>query len=86
MLANRMSVVVRAWACAAIFCVATVSASAHPFPDVHLGVAQAPAATAPIETVAGTVKELVIDNRVTGQTTRQVALLLDDGRKVALNG
>ena len=86
MLANRMSVVVRAWACAAIFCVATVSASAHPFPDVHLGVAPAPAATAPIETVAGTVKELVIDNRVTGQTTRQVALLLDDGHTVALNG
>jgi hypothetical protein len=86
MLANRITLAVRGLACTAILCVATMSASAHPFPEVHLGDAQVPAATAPIETVTGTIKELVIDNRVTGQTTRQVALLLDDGRKLALNG
>ena len=86
MLTNRMTLAVRVLACAAILCVATISANAHPFPDVHLGAAQVPTATAPIETVTGTIKELVIDNRVTGQTTRQVALLLDDGRKLALNG
>ena len=78
--------VARVLACAATLCVASVSASAHPFPDVHLGAAQAPVATAPVETVAGTITELVIDNRVTGQTTRQVALLLDDGRRLTLNG
>ena len=86
MLTNRMTWAVRILSCAAILYVATISANAHPFPDVHLGAAQVPTATTPIDTIAGTIKELVIDNRVTGQTTRQVALLLDDGRKLALNG
>src|SRR5438270_1770997 len=47
---------------------------------------QAPAASAPLEAVTGTVSDLVVDNRVSGLSTRYVTLKLDDGRNLALNG
>src|SRR5205807_9279948 len=52
----------------------------------HTGPAQVPAATVPIETLSGTVEQLVVENRVTQLTTRHVALRLDDGSGFELVG
>src|SRR5947209_5312242 len=52
----------------------------------HAGPAQVPAATVPIETLTGTVEQLVVENRVTQLTTRHVALRLGDGSDLELVG
>ena len=59
---------------------------AHDSADSFPASPQAPTASAPVEVVTGTVTELVVDNRVSGLTARYVALQLDDGHKLALNG
>ncbi|NDP42734.1 MAG: hypothetical protein GZ089_08475, partial [Aromatoleum sp.] len=41
---------------------------------------------APVESTAGTVEELIVENRVTGTTTRHVGLRFADGSGVALRG
>src|ERR1700730_9234717 len=86
MLAKKWTSVLRVCAFTSILCLTNFQATAHQIPDVRVAVSPPPAASAPIETVTGTIRELVIDNRVTGQTTRLVALQLDDGRKLVLNG
>src|SRR2546427_3832406 len=86
MLANKLTFLLRVFAFIALLSLPAVTANAHHVPDVHVGAVPTPAASAPIETVTGTIRALVIDNRVTGQTTRLVALQLVDGRKLALNG
>ncbi len=86
MLANKSMSVLRVLAFTSILSFPAITADAHHVADVHIGAATAPAASVPIETVTGTIRELVIDNRVTGQRNRQVALELDDGRKLVLNG
>ena len=58
---------------------ASLPASAHHGADaVITGSQSAPLATT-VETVAGTIDELVVDNRVTGTTTRYTLLRRDDG-------
>jgi hypothetical protein len=47
---------------------------------------QAPSADAKLVAAVGTVRELVVDNRVSGIVTRYIALRLDDGSTVALRG
>ena len=41
---------------------------------------------APTESVAGTVEQLIVENRVTGATTRYVSLRLRDGSRLPLRG
>ena len=43
-------------------------------------------ANTPVESVAGTVEELIVENRVTGLTTRHLALRFADGSGVPLRG
>ena len=86
MLANKLTSVLRVFVLTSILSLQSVAANAHRVPDVHIGTAPAPLASAPIETVTGTIRVLVIDNRPTGQIIRHVALQLDDGLKLVLNG
>ena len=85
MTSNKLACMLRTVALIAIVNAPMITANAHS-PDLHIADVQAPSASSPIETLTGTVKDLVIDNRVTGQTSRQLALQLDDGRKLVLSG
>jgi hypothetical protein len=65
---------------------ASLPAGAHNGADaVITGSQSAPLATT-VETAAGTIDELVVDNRVTGTTTRYTLLRRDDGLVVGLRG
>ena len=65
---------------------ASLPAGAHHGADaVITGSQTAPLATT-VETAAGTIDELVVDNRVTGTTTRYTLLRRDDGVVVGLRG
>ena len=65
---------------------ALLPAGAHHGADaVITGSQSAPLATT-VETAAGTIDELVVDNRVTGTTTRYTLLRRDDGIVVGLRG
>jgi gametolysin peptidase M11 len=46
----------------------------------------APSTSAPVETVAGTLDELIVENRVLGTTRRYVSLQQGDGRSIMLLG
>src|SRR2546423_13435454 len=61
-------------------------ADAHDFSAALIAPQEVPTASVPIEAVSGTVKSFVVDDRVTGQSTRYVALGLDDGRNMGLKG
>ena len=65
---------------------AATPASAHHDSDTLLGPPQAPAATAPVESVSGTARVFVVDNSLLNTSTRYVAIQLADGINVALTG
>jgi hypothetical protein len=65
---------------------AALPVQAHNGADSFPASPQAPTAYAPTETTTGTVTDLLVDNRVSGLIARYVALQLDDGRKLALQG
>jgi hypothetical protein len=66
--------------------VAVSPVAAHHGTEPVFSSPQAPAAGATSVSVAGTVQELIVDNRVSGAITRYVSLRLDDGSVVALRG
>src|SRR5439155_25959797 len=53
--------------------------AAHQGSDRFFSPPQAPGADAKLVAAVGTVRELVVDNRMSGIVTRYVALRLDDG-------
>ncbi|HXX84729.1 MAG TPA: hypothetical protein VEN29_12195, partial [Casimicrobiaceae bacterium] len=65
---------------------AALPAGAHNGADAVFMSPELPAAGVPQVAAAGTVEELIVDNRVSNTTTRYVGLRLDDGRSVALVG
>src|ERR1700736_3495350 len=65
---------------------AATQAAAHNHPDTLLAQPQAPNATAPVEIISGTARVFVVDNNVLNTSTRYVAIQLDDGSNLALNG
>src|SRR5580704_6054795 len=77
---------IAAFLATATLLVLAASASAHHADETVLAVPAAPATTAPIETTAGTLDELIVDNRATGKSTRYVALVQADGQSVTLRG
>jgi hypothetical protein len=67
--------------------IATVlPAAAHNGADAVITGSQSAPLSATVETAAGTIDELVIDNRVDGTTTRYTLLRADDGTVVSLHG
>jgi len=61
-------------------------AAAHNGADAVFSAPEAPTSGTPVVAVSGTVRDLVVDNRVTNITTRYVLLRLDEGRTLALRG
>src|SRR6266705_1598811 len=61
-------------------------AQAHQGADALTAAASAPAATAPVESLTGVTKPFAVENRISGETVRYVAIKLDDGRNIALKG
>ena len=61
-------------------------ARAHHGADAVITGSQSAPLAATAETAAGTIDELVVDNRVTGTTTRYTLLRRDDGLVVSLHG
>ena len=65
---------------------APYSAQAHNTTDASAVTPQASSVLEPAQALTGTVKEVVVDNRVARLTTRYFALRLDDGRNFTLSG
>ncbi len=63
-----------------------LAANAHHGADAVITGSQSAPLAATVETATGTVDELVVDNRVTGTTTRYTLLRGDDGNVVGLRG
>src|SRR5262249_33640155 len=61
-------------------------AAAHNGADAVFDSPQPPSQAVPAVAVTGTVDELIVANTLTGATTRYVALRLDQGRTLALQG
>jgi hypothetical protein len=62
---------------------ASAPASAHQDSDTLLAPPQAPSATAPVVSVAGTARVFVVDNALLNTSTRYVAIQLADGSNLA---
>jgi Bacterial Ig-like domain (group 3)/Gametolysin peptidase M11 len=84
MSANKLTLTLRVIALALVVGVTTLPAQAHPRTDAVPGSGQTPSIDAPVEVITGAVRELIVDNRLTGMTARYVGLRLDDGRNVTL--
>jgi len=65
---------------------ASLPAGAHHGADAVITGSQSAPLAATVETAAGTIDELVVDNRVTGTTTHYTLLRRDDGIVVGLRG
>ena len=65
---------------------ASFPAAAHQGADAVITASQSAPLSTAVETVAGTIDELVVDNRATGTTTRYTLLRRDDGLVVGLRG
>ena len=84
--AHKLISLLRFFAVALGFGLAACGAQAHNGADSLPASPQAPTAHTPVEVVTGTVKDFIVDNRVSGIVTRYVALRLDDGSTVPLRG
>jgi len=84
MSANKLTLTLRVIALALVVGVTTLPVQAHPRADAVPGAGLTPSIDAPVEVITGAVRELIVDNRLTGMTARYVGLRLDDGHNVVL--
>ncbi len=70
----------------ALFAATSLPVRAHHGADAVITASQSAPVAATVETASGTIDELVVDNRVTGTSTRYALLRRDDGAVVSLQG